>query len=77
MNNERRKTLRDLISKVLEELSSEIQSVLDAEQEVYDNMPENFQQGERGEQSQAAIDAMQSAVDNLDDVRNSLEEASQ
>ena len=76
MNNERRKTLSDLISKI-EELSSQIQSVLDAEQGVYDNMPENFQQGERGEQSQSAIDAMQSAVDNLDDVRNSLEEASQ
>lgn len=46
-------------------VESDIESIQDDEQEAFDNMPESFQQGERGEASQAAIEALQSARDML------------
>ena len=48
------------------DLKEELESVLSEEQDYYDNMPESFQNGQRGEASQQAIDAIQQAIDNLD-----------
>ena len=42
---------------------ADVESIRDDEQEAYDNMPESFQQGERGEQSQAAIEALEASID--------------
>lgn len=42
---------------------SALEGIRDEEQEAYDNMPESFQNGDKGEQSQAAIEALESAID--------------
>ena len=39
----------------------------------YDNLPESLQESERGERMQAAMDAMDNAGSDLDDVINSIE----
>lgn len=67
MNNERRKRIANVISK-LEEAKEELDSLRDEEQEAYDNMPESLQESDRGY-------AMEEAVDNLESAYNSVEEA--
>ena len=42
MNSNRRKALQIIIDKV-EELKSELETLMDEEQEYFDNMPESFQ----------------------------------
>ena len=72
MNKIRRKELARIVEKLeaLEALRSEIQEELDAvmdeEQEALDNMPESLQEGERGQQMQEYIDAMEYAMDDLE-----------
>ena len=74
MNKDRRKQLSEIQSK-LAELRDMIDTVLEAEQEAFDNLPESLQESERGEAMQAAIDAMESAMDSCDEAEESLEEA--
>ena len=72
MNKIRRKELAQIVAKLeeLEALRSEIQerleAVMEEEQEALDNMPESLQESEKGEQMQEYIDAMESALDDLD-----------
>lgn len=47
MNNTRRKHLRDLIEKT-EGIKSEIEEIRTEEEEYYNNMPEAFQDGDKG-----------------------------
>lgn len=72
MNNNRRERIRKLISS-LEDLSNELDEILSEEQEAFENMPESLQDSERGEQSQEAINALESA--SLADTISYLEEA--
>lgn len=74
MNNERRERIRKVIS-TLEDLNNEIQEILSEEQDAYDNMPESFQNGERGDAAQNAISNLESA--SLDDVISYLESAAE
>jgi len=67
MNSNRRKALQIIIDKV-EELKSELETLMDEEQEYFDNMPESFQYGEKGEKSETAIGEMESAVSSFDDI---------
>lgn len=73
MNKQRRKEIDKLRERIqvlggqVADLRGDVESIRDEEQEVLDNMPENFQEGEWGEQVQAAIDA-------LDEVASGLEE---
>lgn len=76
MNAERRKQIEILRTK-LDDAKSEIEILKDAEQESYDNMPESFQCGERGDKSQTAIDALDSAAQSLEEATTYLEEAGQ
>lgn len=76
MNNDRRKKLAAILQKI-EDAKSELESLRDEEQDYYDNMPEGIQAGEKGDKSQTAIDAMESAIDDLDSVHSSIEEATQ
>ena len=48
MNKARRKQLSEIQEK-LAELKDMIETVLDEEQEAYDNLPESLQESERGE----------------------------
>ena len=72
MNNERRKEIDRLMERVnsllsdLSEIRDSIESVCDEEQGYLDNLPENMADGERAEKSQAAIDALDEALNSLD-----------
>lgn len=74
MNNTRRNLIADLLIKV-QDIHSEVDSLLAEEQEFLDNMPENFQNGEKGEHAQAAIDQLEAAVENLNETENCLDQA--
>lgn len=73
MNKARRKMIEDacdLIAKareILEDVKSE-------EEDAYDNMPESFQDGERGEQMQDYIYTLEEAIDSLDEIESSAYE---
>ena len=76
MNNTRRTAIAKLNSQ-LEDIKSQVESLLSDEQDAYDNMPESFQDGERGEAAQSAISNLEDAVSSLEDAFNSLEESAQ
>ena len=67
MNNTRRKAIAQ-ISLQLAGIKDKVEYVMHEEQDAFDSMPENLQGSTRGEDS---LDA----IDNLDDVINSIEEA--
>lgn len=81
MNNQRRKSLKQLIKQLegltenFEELKSQVEDVVteieylrDEEEEAYNNLPEGIQDGERGERMQETIDSLDSATGQLEDV---------
>jgi hypothetical protein len=76
MNKDRRKALADVAGQIEDMLAnvSAIREMLEAardeEQEFYDNMPESIQGGEKGENAQAAIDAMESVLSELENVES-------
>lgn len=70
MNKQRRKSIDDVVAK-LQELRDEVESLRDEEQDYYDNMPESFQNGEKGEAATAAIEYLESASGYID---NAIEE---
>lgn len=74
MNAYRRKRIEDLQS-TLTSLRDEIQVLLDEEQDAFDNMPESLQQGEKGEKAQAAIDALEEAINACDETDSALDTA--
>lgn len=74
MNKQRRDKLTEIAGKI-SELICELEAVRDDEQEAYDNMPESFQNGERGEKSQAAIDAMEEVISTMEDAERAIETA--
>lgn len=74
MNKERRDRLSKVLS-TIEEAKAEIEAIRDEEQETFDNMPESFQNGERGEKAQAAVDAMESAVSSAEEIESYIETA--
>ena len=74
MNKARRNRIADVQTK-LAELQQEIDGILAEEQEAYDNMPESFQDSERGEAMQEAIDALESAVSSCEEVDEYLTSA--
>lgn len=71
MNRIRRKSLRailgqmDELSTVLETVKEALQDVLNEEQEAYDNLPEGLQEADRGQQMQECIEALEGVVDSL------------
>jgi len=72
MNKERRKEIRR-ITEEIESLEMELQNVADEEQEAFDNLPENFQEGERGDKMTECIDALEEAISDLGTVRENIE----
>lgn len=73
MNKERRIKIRNII-KEIEQVKEKLQDVLNEEESVFDNMPENLQYSMRGEESEESIDYMDEAVDALDNAIEQLEE---
>ena len=74
MNNDRRKALaklaeeaRELAGK-LSDLKDAIENLKGEEEEYKDNMPENLQQSDKYYAAEAAVDAMDSAISELDNI---------
>lgn len=73
MNAARRKQLESIkerLTTLMGEASSlgdELAALRDEEQEYLDNMPENMQDGEKGQKAQEAIDVMESVTGQLED----------
>jgi flagellar biosynthesis chaperone FliJ len=88
MNKARRKQIeeaRDLLGEAnskMDEAKSILESVKDEEQDAFDNMPESLQEGDRGQQMQVAIEALERCIDNIegldfDDIWSGLDEATE
>lgn len=71
MNKVRRKRLAKAID-LINQAKGILEEVKDEEQEAYDNLPESFQYGERGEQMQEYLDSMDEAYENLEEVEYTL-----
>ena len=78
MNKQRREKIGKLkirfqsIQAELKQLSSELSSILNEEQDAFDNMPEGLQGSYRGMCSEDAIDNMEESSEKLDEVIESL-----
>ena len=70
MNKERRKQIRDAISKI----ESLVQCILDAEQEAFENMPESLQTSDNGMVSEEAQESLEAAIEALEEAISCLEE---
>lgn len=74
MNKERRKEIQrawDMIAEAKEIL----QTAKDEEEEYRDNMPENLQGSDRYAAADAAVDALDNAINSLDEVDSEIETA--
>lgn len=76
MNNTRRKSLRELIEKT-EGIKQEIEELRTEEEEYYNNMPEAFQDGEKGDRAQTAIEYLDEAMTAAGDVIENLTSAAE
>lgn len=74
MNNARCKKLRALADR-LGEIMYDLEMFKDEEENYIDNMPDNLQGSERYERAEDALNSLDTAYDNLDEVINSIEEA--
>ena len=74
MNAERRKKIAALKDQI-ETVRAELETLREEEQDYFDAMPEAFQNGEKGEKAQAAIDAMEEAISQIESVSDQLDEA--
>lgn len=74
MNNTRRSQITDIMEN-LSSLQTSIEELLEEEQEAFDNLPDGIQDSERGEAIQAAIDNLEEAVSNCEELLNNLEMA--
>jgi ribosome recycling factor len=76
MNANRRKEIKKLSSQ-LEDLKMSIESIKDEEQEHLDTMPDSLKEGDKGQSAENAINALTTAMDDVDAVVTQLEEAVQ
>lgn len=65
MNKQRRSTLR-AINERLSTIKDEIETVMDDEQEAYDNLPDGIRDGDRGEQMADNVSELQGVIDTLE-----------
>jgi flagellar biosynthesis chaperone FliJ len=72
MNKLRRKQLDEIIAKI-QDISEELESVMNDEEEYRDNMPENLQGSEKYEMADSACGSMQEAIDQLDEAITNIE----
>lgn len=81
MNNARRKSLADIKNKLdelvglIEEQRDELETLKGEEEEYKENMPENMQDGEKGQAADQAISDLEEAFSAADSAADSLREA--
>lgn len=73
MNKQRRKRLSEAFDKLCE-VGEILAEVKEEEQEAYDNLPENFQYGERGEEMQNYIEMLDEVDGYVDDAKSVIEQ---
>ena len=73
MNKERRKRIADAIS-AISKIESLVQSILDDEQDAYENMLEGAKTSENGMISEEAQENLDSAIESLEEAISYLEE---
>lgn len=56
----------------IEDIKSQVECLKEEEQEYYDNMHENFRQGDRGQEAETAISEMEDADTSLDSAISDL-----
>ena len=71
MNKEQRERLSQILD-ALNTALNDIDEIKCEEEEKYDNLPENFQDGEKGEAIQDGISSLEDAYSYLDDAISSL-----
>lgn len=76
MNKTRRAAL-EVVKDAISEMIPEVETHRDDEQGYLDAMPESFQQGEKGEAAGMSIDALETALSNLQEALEAIEEAIQ
>lgn len=74
MNRQRRKHIDSIID-LLEQEKVQLEEVYKEEEDYFDNMPESFQYGEKGDTAQEAMDNLQAAIDSLEEAIFSASEA--
>lgn len=74
MNAKRRKEIEKIIA-TLEDARERISSLRDEEEEAFNNLPETLQDADKGQDMQAAYEALESADEGFDDILGYLEEA--
>jgi hypothetical protein len=65
------------ISERLDELKSDLESVRDDEQNAFDQMPESFQSGERGQKAENAVSFLDDAIGSVAEAITSIESATE
>lgn len=76
MNKTRRKRLAEIME-ILEGVKSDLQDIVDEEDEMRDNMPENLWGAERYTRSEDASQSMDEAIGWICDAIECIEEASE
>lgn len=71
MNNDRRKIIRKIIA-TLNKVKSDIETVGEEERDYFDNMPENFQDSERGDKADEAATELEDLASEFDDITDRL-----
>ena len=80
MNKARRKDITAVVERMkaaidpLNDCATDVESIKDEEEEVYENMPEGLQGSEQGERIQEAVDALNEAHSALETLMDSIEE---
>lgn len=80
MNKLRRKEIFEIqgllknAQALFEESMERLETVRDEEQEYLDNMPESLQDGEKGETAQENIDNLESALDSLEPINEEIDD---
>ena len=67
MNNSRKKEL-DKLCEQIEDIKYKLDIIREDEQTYLDNIPENLQSSERYETAEEAVDALENAVDEFDEI---------
>ncbi len=73
MNKQRRKEIKNIIESI-EQAKIDLDMVMVEEQDVFDNIPWSLEEGERGEQCQDAIEAMETAIGQLEEAIDTIGE---
>lgn len=74
MNKERRKSLREIQSK-LDRLGQDLETLKEEEEEYRDNLPENLQESDRFQRADEVCDLLMEALENMDSAYQQIEEA--